>query len=197
VAAAVRRFAVDGFYRTSVADVARDVGLTPTAVYRYFPDKDSLFVAAVDADTSALVDLARESFFSFPGGQPIGRFMSDMVGSMVDAVRDHPLAGRVLTGAEPMTPERILELPRLAEMRSQITSLLQLGQRVGMVRTDVEPSILALGIETIFLYQLAHFALLHRAGVAAPADNERWMAVAKVLESAVMPCPPPRTRGTP
>ena len=51
---AVRRFAADGYRRTSVSDIARDADLTPAAVYAYFAGKEALFQAAVDADASAL-----------------------------------------------------------------------------------------------------------------------------------------------
>src|SRR5215211_4621154 len=56
---AVRRFAADGFRRTSVSDIAREAGLTPAAAYAYFAGKDGLFQAAVDADASALIEAAR------------------------------------------------------------------------------------------------------------------------------------------
>ena len=56
---AVRRFAADGFRRTSVSDIARAAGLTPAAAYAYFAGKEGLFQAAVDADAAALIEVAR------------------------------------------------------------------------------------------------------------------------------------------
>src|SRR5918995_6351493 len=58
---AVRRFAADGFRRTSVSDIAREAGLTPAAAYAYFAGKDGLFQAAVDAHASALIEAARSA----------------------------------------------------------------------------------------------------------------------------------------
>jgi len=60
IRAAIDRFAAEGFHRVSLTDIARDVGVSPTAVYRYFPDKEALFEAAVNADAEAL---ARDAGF--------------------------------------------------------------------------------------------------------------------------------------
>ena len=146
VTAAVARFVADGFQRTSMADVARDVGLSPSAVYRYFPTKEALFIAAVE---------------------------------------EHPLAARALTGVEPMSPDRIMALPHLAELRRDLVALLQVGQEHGAVRADIPAKTLALGVETIVLYQMAHLASLR--GVDTRPDDERWDAIATVLEAAIRP----------
>ncbi len=42
VRAASRYFSRHGFHGTSLADVARDMGLTKSAIYHYFPDKQAL-----------------------------------------------------------------------------------------------------------------------------------------------------------
>src|SRR5436190_1642169 len=56
--AAIERFARDGFRVASVADIARDAGVSGTLVYAYFPNKEALFLAAVDEDASGLIHLA-------------------------------------------------------------------------------------------------------------------------------------------
>ncbi len=184
VEAAVARFATEGFQRTSVADIARVVGVSPAAVYRYFPDKEALFIAAVDADAEALVELIRAELSdafteSLASAGPViaKRFMA--------ALRDHPLVSRVLRGAEPMSPERIHALPRLAELRSRVTEVLELGQGSGLIRTDIDAATTALGLETILLYQLGHLATLREPN--ARTESARWSAVAAVIEAALRP----------
>ncbi|WP_418155099.1 TetR/AcrR family transcriptional regulator [Actinoalloteichus caeruleus] len=54
--AAVLRFARDGYDRTSVREVAADVGVNQALVYRYFGSKDALF-EEVSAHTSAIGEL--------------------------------------------------------------------------------------------------------------------------------------------
>jgi AcrR family transcriptional regulator len=184
--AAIRRFALDGFQRTSVADVARDVGMTAGAPYRYFADKEALFLAAVDADGAELVDLVRAGMFS-QLGQPVRTALAQLTDQLTQALDDHPLVARVLSGAEPMGPERILALPNLGGLRHELTALLRLGQEMGTVRRDTDAAVLALGIETAVLYQLAHIASLRGSG--ASPDRERWAALAALVDAALQPCP--------
>jgi AcrR family transcriptional regulator len=55
--AARRRFADDGFERTTIRAIAADAGIDPSMVMRYYGSKDGLFAAAVDIDLR-LPDLA-------------------------------------------------------------------------------------------------------------------------------------------
>ncbi|PXA72001.1 TetR/AcrR family transcriptional regulator [Cryobacterium arcticum] len=47
-ASAVREFARGGFHGTTIADVARDAKISPAYVFKLFPSKERLFVAALD-----------------------------------------------------------------------------------------------------------------------------------------------------
>jgi AcrR family transcriptional regulator len=57
LAAARRRFAADGFERTTIRAIAADAGIDPSMVMRYYGSKDRLFAAAADLDLH-LPDLA-------------------------------------------------------------------------------------------------------------------------------------------
>jgi len=185
VQSAISRFVADGFQRTSMADVARDIGLSPSAVYRYFPTKEALFIASVDEDGAGMIDLIRTATFASTTGS-IADLLAAMRAELVSAVDGHPLAARALSGVEPMSPDRIMALPHLAALRRDLTERLQLGQDAGLVRPDVSAGELALGIETIVLYQMAHLASLH--GVDAKLDDQRWGAIAAVIDAALRPC---------
>ncbi len=50
--AAIARFGRDGFRATSVADIARDATVGGTVAYAYFPNKEALFLAAIDEDAA-------------------------------------------------------------------------------------------------------------------------------------------------
>jgi AcrR family transcriptional regulator len=45
---AVRTFARGGYHGTTVADVAREAGISPAYVFKLFPGKERLFVAALE-----------------------------------------------------------------------------------------------------------------------------------------------------
>lgn len=48
VAAAARAFARHGFHGTSVDDVAREAGMSPSSLYRYFDGKEAVYRALVE-----------------------------------------------------------------------------------------------------------------------------------------------------
>ena len=54
--AAIERFGQDGFRATSVADIARDAGVSGTRAYAYFDNKEALFLAALDTDVAEVID---------------------------------------------------------------------------------------------------------------------------------------------
>ena len=88
-----------------------------------------------------------------------------------------------------MTPDRILALPTLAEFRSELAELLQLGQELGLVRRDLDPAVAALGLETVVLNQVAY--LVVSGAVEKHEPDARWAAVVDLLDASLRPLPPP------
>lgn len=180
LANAVRRFAADGYRGTSVAEVARDSGVTPAATYAYFPSKDALFAAAADMDAAGLVAEALPDITQ-------GAFDGDwtrLLLALLEGLERHPLARRVLSGLEPERTELLLDIPALADLRAGIAEQLRRGQRAGDVRPDVVPELMASGLETVIMSIL--IAVL-QTGIT-PA-GERAAGVVALLEAAVRPPP--------
>jgi AcrR family transcriptional regulator len=174
--AAIRRFSADGMRAVALSDVARDVGVTPAAVYAYFPGKAALFAAAVDADADALVEVA---LAAVEHERYSGNWTS-LIQLLLDALPDHPLARRVLSGLEPESTERLLDIPALARLRVQLADLLTGDQEAGKVRVDVDPSTMADGLVTIVLALL--IGILQTGGEALP---ERAPGVIAVLDASL------------
>lgn len=176
---AVARFARSGFRRTSLADVARDAGLTPTAVYAYFPSKEALFHDAVDADAAGLI---AESFGPLDLGQVLRAGWGDIVEHLVAGLEGHPLARRVLSGLEPDVIARVIDLPAVADLRSFVAAELSDAQDEGVVRSDVDPKAMALGLETIVLALLITHLQVGSEGV-----ENRQSGIRAVLQAALRP----------
>ena len=182
---AVARFAVDGYRRTSVSAVAREAGLTPAAAYAYFPSKEALFAAAVDADADALI---HEALGRIGGDRSVRERLVLLLAELRAALERHPLARRVLAGREPEVTGRLLDLPALTALREAVAADLEAGRATGTVRADLDPVAVALGLQTIALALL--MAQLQVEAVAAPAQqNARIGAVLAVLDAALSPSP--------
>lgn len=52
---AMRLFSINGFEKTSISDIAKEMGVAQGLCYRYFPSKDILFQTAVNEYASILV----------------------------------------------------------------------------------------------------------------------------------------------
>lgn len=175
---AVRRFAEDGFRRTSVADVAREAGVTPAAVYGYFAGKEGLFEAAVDVDAAALINGALHAV----GGS--GRLQDRWPALFVQLLTDldtHLLARRVLAGQEPDVIDRIVSLPSLLGLRAAVADELAASQEAGRLRADLDPKAMAIGFETIIV------SLLISQLQTTNHDESRWSGVLSVLQAALSP----------
>jgi AcrR family transcriptional regulator len=148
--AAIARFGREGYRLTSVADIARDAGVSGTLAYAYFPNKEALFLAAVDEDAAAVINEGLSAILADLSAGPEDWRQALLV-TLVEAVDRHPLARRLLAGLEPETTVRVLEIPALAELRKACIERLRTEQAAGIVRADVDAVAVANGMVTIIL----------------------------------------------
>jgi AcrR family transcriptional regulator len=173
--AAIVRFAREGYRGTSVADVCRDGGLSTTASYPYFANKEALFIAAVDEDVAGLIDDAVSFVTIDEDPQQWGRLLMRALVSHLDA---HPLAGRILRGLEPDFTMRLLHIPALQELRKTVTELIRVQQLEGGVRQDIDPRQTASGIVVIVISLLM-------ATMQTGVDDGSYDTVATDVESVL------------
>jgi AcrR family transcriptional regulator len=176
---AVQRFAVDGFRRTSVSDIAREAGLTPAAAYAYFAGKEGLFQAAVDTDAGALIEAARSAAAE---GASAREQLVLFVGELRERVDDHPLARRVLSGLEPEVAARLLTIPSLVALTAALADELTEAQAASDIRADVDPAEVAVGLETIVLA-----LLMAELQTGLTVEPERQAGVLAVMDAALRP----------
>ena len=144
--AAIVRFGREGYRATSVADIARDASVGGTVAYAYFPNKEALFLAAIDEDAAAVISEGMHSV-----ARATVNWRQTLFFTMVEAVERHPLARRLLAGLEPEVTERVLEIPALEELRKAVAERMRSDQPTGLVRTDIDPNAMANGVVAILL----------------------------------------------
>jgi AcrR family transcriptional regulator len=144
---AIRRFAMDGYRRTSVSDIARAAGLTPAAAYAYFGGKEEIFEAAVDADAAGLIEEAMPQMVE----SAVSANWPRVVEALLEALVRHPLAKRILSGQEPEHIQRLIDIPALTGVRDAIVVQLEHGQQVGRIRRDIDLRLIARGLTTVVM----------------------------------------------
>lgn len=181
--AAIERFGRDGFRASSVADIARDAEVGSTVTYAYFPNKEALFLAALDEDAAAVIQEGVSHIFDDADAKA---WRDTLLITLVDAVERHPLARRVLAGLEPHVTERMIEIPALSELRKAVADRLRADQLAGTVRDDIDADRIAGGSITIILALL--MAVLQ---VGRGAAESYGLDVFAVFEAALDPYPLP------
>lgn len=169
--AAIVRFGRDGYRNTSVADIARDASVGGSVPYTYFDDKEALFLAAIDEDAAAVIEIGLAGAF---GGVDRSAWRDTLLVTLVAALSGHPLAQRILAGLEPEVTVRVLDLPALAELRKTCIERLRSEQATGTVRPDIDVAVVGNGVVTIMLSLLMsvvqlgpELAAVHAADVLA------------------------------
>lgn len=182
--AAIARFGRDGYRATSVADIARDASVGGTVAYAYFPNKEALFLAAVDHDAAAVIEEGVTHILEDLGADD---WRGTLVFTLVDAVDRHPLARRLLAGLEPEVTARVMEIPALHELRKACAERLRTEQATGTVRPDIDPVAVANGIVTICLSLLRSVVQIGSDVTVTYAED-----VATVFAAALDPVPRPQ-----
>lgn len=168
LAAAIERFARDGFRATSVTDIAGDAGVSDSAPYTYFADKEDLFFKAVDHDVASLIE---EGLASVVDTTDIAKWRDVLLAVSIGALGSHPLARRILAGREPEVTGRLLDLPALASLRAAIHHRLRAEQSAGRVRSSLDVELVADGMVTITLSLLMSLVQVGIASTVALAPG--------------------------
>jgi AcrR family transcriptional regulator len=175
---AVERFGAQGYRTTSVSEIARAAGLTQAAAYAYFPSKEALFDAAVDADAGALVAEAEAE----AAGTPIGQLVPLLVVCFLGGLDRHPLTRRVVGGLEPDALQRLVNLPALGRLTGDIADAVRSAQSRGEVRADLDAELFANGAEAIVVS-----LVMSVTQVGASTESRRQMGVLSIFDAVLRP----------
>lgn len=134
--AAIRCFARGGFHATGMQAVCAEAGMSPGALYRYFPSKEAIIEAIVERDRAEIPVLL----------QPLLE-AEDVVDAIVDAGRQF-LVGNLQPESLPLFPELLAEAIRNPAVR-EITMacdevVADIVARVlerGMARGQIDPTL--------------------------------------------------------
>lgn len=140
--AAIKVFARKGFYATRVSEIAKAAGVADGTIYLYFKNKDDVLISIFEDRITRLIAVLRAEVEA--DGPFDGKFrkLIELQLGLLEGQRD--LAEVVTVNLRQSS--RLLKqfaAPLFTQYLDVIASLLQQGQREGVVRTDLNPRILA------------------------------------------------------
>ena len=184
--AAIARFGREGYRATSVADIARDAGVGGTVAYAYFPNKEALFLAAIDEDAAGVIHEGLDSVIDDPDDR---RLAPD---ADLHAGRARSTATRWPAGcspaSSPRSPSGCSRSPPSPSCARPCAERIRAEQLAGTVRPDIDPVAIGNGVV------VDHAVAADVGGAARPATPPRPTRddVAAVFEAALDPAPPRR-----
>jgi AcrR family transcriptional regulator len=187
---AMTEFAERGFERASLNEILAKVGLSKGSYYYYFDDKEDLFATAIESATDAfLTQLSLPSRDSVTSADfwPSVRRTIEQQATIFDSSKALLRAGLQLTEAQRTSPRFA---PILAKCRVLWTTLIDEGQRVGCVRTDLPRDVLVRLIEANDLALDTSFLSTHSELTRATFEQHIHLVLDTLMRLLCVEAPP-------
>src|SRR6476661_2067482 len=131
---AIELFNRQGYDATSMGDLARELGLTKSAIYHHVPSKEHLLESAIDEALTASLDEVAAT----PGLDAGQRLRAAVRGSVVVLV-EHLLAVTLLLRVRGNTPAEKAALRRRREIDDRLAEMVRAAADAGAIRKDLDP----------------------------------------------------------
>ncbi|GAA5117529.1 TetR/AcrR family transcriptional regulator [Alloalcanivorax gelatiniphagus] len=176
----VLRVAVDLFNRqgydaTSVGDVARELGLTKSAIYHHVPSKEHLLQRAIDEALDALTAALDE--VSAAEGLDAGQRLRTAVRGSVTTLVGHLPAATLLLRVHGNTPVEKAALARRRAIDERLADMVRDAVDEGLLRDDLDPLV----ISRLLFGMVNSLVEWVRPGAAAGGDEVDAEALADTL----------------
>jgi AcrR family transcriptional regulator len=168
--AALALFADKGYYGTSLRDVAGAVGVRESALYNYFPGKEALFGAILDAESADKVERL-STLFDAPidDGRAVLETLAAFVLDRSVQPRQQQLFRILMSDGMRLAREgRINLLDRMGNSRPRLEAFMQRLVESGCLR-DVDREVLVMQ----FIGPLLLWRQLHAIGVRSAVIRHR------------------------
>lgn len=146
LAAALRVFGQHGYSAATNAQIAREAGVTPAALYYYFPSKEDLFLAAVSDRRRNLAPIIQQIPEHLADMEPqvVLTFAIRQIIQFISEERTHAVL-RILLAEGPRNPAlvRIWEEQVVGEASMVLLRYLQSQMEAGRIR-QMDPRIIAM-----------------------------------------------------
>ena len=134
---AIELFNRQGYDATSMGDLARELGLTKSAIYHHVPSKEHLLESAIDEALDALTASLDE--VAATTGLDAGERLRAAVRGSVVVLVEHLPAVTLLLRVRGNTPAEKAALRRRREIDDRLADMVRGAAEAGAIRDDLDP----------------------------------------------------------
>jgi len=139
---AVELFNRQGYEGTSMGDLARELGLTKSAIYHHVPSKSHLLEQALDEALDGLTAVVETAVEAAPGRSAYDR-LRDVVAGSVEVLVAHQPAVTLLLRVRGNSDVELEALRRRRYVDARLADLVQEAVDEGSLRADVPPDLVS------------------------------------------------------
>jgi AcrR family transcriptional regulator len=139
---AVELFNRQGYDATSMGDLARELGLSKSAIYHHVDSKEQLLSAALDEALGALTSAVDEALDP-AGGTPAAVRLRQVLERSVRILVEHRPAVTLLLRVHGNSAVEVAALERRRRLDERLAGLVAEAAAEGAVRTDVAPELIS------------------------------------------------------
>jgi len=139
---AIELFNQYGYDATSIGDLAKDLGLSKSAIYHHVPSKEALLSAALDEALDGL-SAAVESAASVPPGTSAAMSLRTVIRESVEILVEHLPAVTLLLRVHGNSEIEIAALKRRRTIDEGLAALVQAAVDEGALRADISPDLIS------------------------------------------------------
>jgi AcrR family transcriptional regulator len=136
---AIELFNQQGYDATSMGDLARELGLTKSAIYHHVPSKEHLLERALDEALGELT-AALDTVAADPSYSPEERLRAAVRSSVV-VLAEHLPAVTLLLRVRGNTPAEKNALARRRDIDHRLAEMVREAADAGAIRDDVDPAL--------------------------------------------------------
>lgn len=151
ISAGIQEFAENGYVGARLSAIANRAGISVGVIYKYYADKDALFLACVRYSLQALTDALKEVAFK---SDDVFESLAGVVHTLIAHAKEHQEINRMyheITGVgtskfSVMLAEEVEEISALV-----YTDLIRKAQENGACRKDADPALFAFFFDSLFM----------------------------------------------
>jgi AcrR family transcriptional regulator len=139
---AIELFNTQGYDATSVGDLAKELGLTKSAIYHHVPSKETLLAAALDEALDNLSAAIDKAVKAGPGLSAYERLRIAVEESVL-ILTDHLPAVTLLLRVRGNSEVELAALKRRRVIDEKLATLVQAAVDEGSLRDDIPPDVIS------------------------------------------------------